>query len=209
MRLSSRRQFLTFAAASVAAAQMPNKNEGHMPELRLQSRIERDASALVLHYSIENQTVRDAYLLNRVQDQSLQTTPDIIYIGFDRQRRLIRASKEVPGIPPGMSPTMPLSPYVTPLRAKQTFQEIVRISLPVREYKAYRDVPETGRIVPYVGLLFVMGFYWSVPGMKERTQQIIPGVEVLIPTPPPGAQIEFGELSSAVMALDFPVLETT
>jgi hypothetical protein len=43
--------------------------------------------------------------------------------------------------------------------------------------------------------------------MKERTQEIVPGVKVLIPSPPPGKTLEFGELSSDLMMMDIPVVD--
>lgn len=180
-----------------------------MTELRLHTNLERAGDVLKLQYEVANQTTRDAYLLNRVHDQSLQTGPDLVYIEFNRERHLIRAYKKIPEIPAGVNPTMPISPYVTPLRAGRNFVETIRIALPIREFKAYTPVPEKGLIVSYSGLRFTLGYYWSAPGMTERAQQIVPGVEVLIPTPPPGTHIEFGEVSSGVMSFDIPVLETT
>jgi hypothetical protein len=187
---------------------MPRKKEQSVTELLLQTRLELTPDALLLRYSVENRAARDAYLLNRVHDQSLATNPDLIYIELDRERRVVRTYKKVPNIPKGMSPTMPAAPYITPLRAGQSFDETVRIALPVREYSAYAPAPERGRTVVYAALTFALGYYWSVPGMKERTQEIIPGVEALIATPPPGLRIEFGELSSNVLQANLPVLET-
>jgi hypothetical protein len=207
MPVISRRWFIAMAATSIGAAQIPRKEVG-MEELRMQTRLERVNDFLALHYEVESHSTRDAYLLNRINDLSLQTTPDLIYIELDHGRRLVRAYKKIPDIPPGMSPTMPIAPYVTPLRAGQKFNEVVRIRLPVREYLAYTAVPTEGRTVAYAGLTFTLGYYWSVPGMKERVQQIVPGVEVLIPTPPPAVHIEFADLSSHVMQLEFPVVET-
>jgi hypothetical protein len=194
-------------AAQTSDTQTSETQERSVAELRLSTRLEREGQVLVLRYRVDNPGPRDAYLLNRVHDQSLQTNPNLVYIDFDRQRRVVNAYKKIPGIPPGMNPTMPATPYVTPVRAGQAVEETVRIPLPVREFDAYAPVPEDGRTVSYAGLTFTVGYYWSVPGMKERSQQIIPGVEVLIPTPPPGTKIEFGELSSAT-ALEIPVWET-
>ena len=193
--------------ASACAVQTSDTQERSVAELRLVTRLEREGQVLVLRYRVDNPGPRDAYLLNRVHDQSLQTNPNLVYIDFDRQRRIVNASKKIPAIPPGMNPTMPATPYVTPVRAGQSVEETVRIPLPVREFNAYTPVPEDGRTVSYAGLTFTVGYYWSVPGMKERSQPIIPGVEVLIPTPPPGTKIEFAELSSST-ALEIPVLET-
>jgi hypothetical protein len=190
------------------AAQTPRKREQSVAELLFKTRLDLEKDVLMLHYDVENRAARDAYLLNRVHDQSLHTTPDLIYIDLDRDRRIVRAYKRVPAIPKGMSPTMPATPYVTPLRAGQSFSETVRINLPVHEFSAYVAMPENGRTVAYTGLTLTLGYYWSMPGMKERTQNIIPGVEVLIPTPPPGVRVEFGELSSEVLRADFAVWET-
>jgi hypothetical protein len=209
MRVFSRRSILASMAASVVVAQTVRQKEHPVPELPFHTRLEVTAKVLLLHYAVENRGSRDAYLLNRVHDQSLQTSPDLVYIELAHEQRVVRAYKNIPPIPPGMSPTMPAAPYVTPVRAGQSFRETVRMAVPVREYSAYAAVPEHGRTVQYAGLAFVLGFYWSVPGMKEHTQEIVPGVEVIIPIPPPGMGIEFGELSSGVMPGDFPVVETS
>ena len=179
-----------------------------MVELIFQAHLEVTGEHLLLHYSVQNRTERDAYLLNRVHDQSLQTNPNLVYIHLDRERRIVQASKKIPDIPPGMNPTMPAAPYVTALRSGQSMHETVQIPLPVREFSAYTALPEEGQTVTYRGLVFALGYYWSILGMKERTEQIIPGVEVLIPTPPPATHVEFGELKSDLMASDFKVLET-
>ena len=178
-----------------------------MADMRLVAGVKREADALLLEYRVTNQAPRDAYLLNRVHDQAMRTSPDLIYLELDRSRRLVNAYKKIPVIPQGMRPTVPAAPYVTPLRAGTTLTETVRIPLPVREFTAYGRIPENGRLMSYRGLWFTLGFYWSVPGMRERQQQIIPGVEVVVPTPPPGVQLEFGGLTSDAISLEIPVLE--
>jgi hypothetical protein len=208
MRLVSRRSLLALASAAASCVARSPTPGRRMADLQLLAHLERAGDALLLHYSVENNAARDAYLLNRVHDQSLQTTSDFVYIDFDRERRLVSAYKKVPAIPAGMAPTMPAAPYVTPLRAGQRFSETLRIALPVHEYSAYAPLPENGQPASYRGLRFTLGYYWSLPGMKERTQQIIPGVEALVTTPPPGSPIEFGELQSDVMPSNIPVVET-
>ncbi len=180
-----------------------------MADLQLHFRIQREADTLVLQYGVENPSQRDVYLLNRVHDQSLQTSPEMIYIELDRANRIVVAYKNIPEIPSGPPPTMPVAPYVTPVRAGARFAETVRIPLPVREFRAYTAVPEDGRPKTYAGLSFTLGYYWSVPGMQESTQQIVPGVEVIIPRNPPGTSLEFGTLTSGVQSLEIPVLEPT
>ena len=179
-----------------------------MSELRLQTRLEHAGNSIVVHYRVENNTPRDAYLLNRVSDASMRTRPDLIYIDLDHASRIVHTFKKIPDIPRGINVSMPTAPYVTPLRAGQTFEESVHIPLPIREFRAYTPIPQNGREVVYLGLTFTLGYYWTVPGMKEQTQQIIPGVDVTVPTPPPRAKIEFGQLSSAVMPADLQVVET-
>lgn len=178
-----------------------------MPELRLLTKLQQEGGFLVLSYGVDNQTNRDAYLLNRVPDQALRTSPDLVYIELKREQRLVSAYKKIPPIPPNMSPTMPVTPYVTPLRAGKRFMETIRIELPVREFSAYLPVPEKTRSAHYRGLVLTLGYYWAVAGMKERTQAIVPGVEVLIASPPPGTRLEFGELVSDIMQFDIPVME--
>jgi len=208
MRLLSRRKFLSFVpAAWPCLAQTPARKGRRMPELRVLTKLEQVGGLLVLSYGVDNQTNRDVYLLNRVHDQSLRTSPDLVYVEFNREQRLVSAYKKIPAIPPGLSPTMPAAPYVTPLRAGKRFMESIRIELPVREFSAYAPAPEKTRAAHYRGLIFTLGYYWSVPGMKERTLEIVPGVEAITTLAPPGTQLEFGETVSDVMQFDIPVME--
>ena len=176
-------------------------------DLKLHTRIEVSEGVLLLHYRVENLAQRDVYLLNRVPNRALEANPDIVYVELLRDQKLVAVSKKIPAIPPGMNPTMPIAPYVTAVRAGESFTETVRLPLPVHEYREYEEVQETGHTATYRAIQFTLAYYWSVAGMQERKQQIVPGVEVLIPQPPPGTQISVQELQGPVQSVEIAVFE--
>lgn len=178
-----------------------------MNELQLAAHVERVREILEIHYTVVNPTARDVYLLNRVHDHSLLTNPDLVYIELLHTSRVVNVYKDIPEIPVGMSPTMPISPYVTALRAAMSFAEVIHLKIPLQTENAYAPRPTNVRPSVYKGLSFSLGYYWSVPDVKEKTQEIVPGVEILIPTPPPKARMEFGVLHSGPFPIEIPVLE--
>jgi hypothetical protein len=177
-----------------------------MTDLRLTATAHVDSNTLSLTYSVENQSDRDAYLLNRVYDNTLLPRPELAYVELLPTTRCVRVYKDVPPIPEGFRPVMPHFPYVTPLRAKQSLTETLHLGVPVREFRAYVpkaiDLHETR----YQQLTFALGYYWSAPGMQEPVKALQDGVEVVVPRPPPGFRLEFGTLEASLQ-LTVGVLE--
>jgi hypothetical protein len=163
---------------------------------------------LLVTYSVLNPGPLAIYLLNRVPDVAMLTSPDLVYIQQRRDQKVLFLYKDIPPIPPGVSPTMPVAPYVTAVRSGERFEEVVRIDTPVREFSAYLPSPVGGDAVVYAGLQLELGYYSEVPGMQEREMQIVPGVKALIPSPPPGKSIELRKLTSPLVRLNVPVLES-
>jgi hypothetical protein len=163
---------------------------------------------LLVKYSVLNPGPLAIYLLNRVPDVAMLTSPDLVYIQQRRDQKVLFLYKDIPPIPPGVSPTMPVAPYVTAVRSGERFEEVVRIDTPVREFSAYLPAPVGGDAVVYAGLQLELGYYSEVPGMQEREMQIVPGVKALIPSPPPGKSIELRKLTSPLVRLNVPVLES-
>lgn|GEM_PF-3227147 len=161
---------------------------------------------LLMQYTVVNSSNRDVYLLNRVYDSSMQPKPDLIYIELLAGERTVHAYKDIPPIPEGFAPAMPHCPYVTPVRAHQRYAETVHIPAPVREFRAYFEQPSRLVEATYPLLSFSLGYYWSVPGMKEPTERLNSGVEVLLPEPPPRTKLEGGSLIER-SRLSIPVLE--
>jgi hypothetical protein len=212
MVVLGRRGFINaFIASAIGLLSQCNRRDTVSMDqpLRLAIQCEIRANTLLVHYGVQNQANLDVYLLNRLHDLGYKISPDLAYVELDRQKRLVYIYKKVPDIPPGVSPTMPISPFVTPLRAGARFDEIVHISLPIHECHAYPKIDphqQQGRSAVYHGLYFALQYYWSVPGMKERND-VVNGVPVIIPVSPPGTKLNPGILSSSVVSLDVPVIE--
>lgn len=177
-----------------------------MTDLRLTAKADVEHDQLLLTYSVENTSDRDAYLLNRVYDNSLLPRPELAYVELQHAERTLRVYKDVPPIPDGFRPVMPHFPYVTPLRAKQTLTETLPIPLPVREFRAYVKRATDFTEARYERLTFAIGYYWSAPGMQEPVKVLQNGVEVIVPRPPPGFRLEIGTLETR-LPLSVDVLE--
>lgn len=182
------------------------EEKARMADLHLTAEAHVDQGILSLTYRVENSSDRDVYLLNRVHDNSLLPKANIVYVELFRAERTLHAYKDVPPIPDGFSPVMPHFPYVTPLRAKQSVSETLSIPVPVREFRAY--VAKAPEVVEarYDRLRFSLGYYWSVPGMKEDTRKLQDGTEVVVPRAPPGFRLENGTLETS-LPLSVSVLE--
>lgn len=208
-----RRILLVGGFAAGMGGLLSGRTQGHMigtdQQLRLVTRFETKPATLILHYSVENKSSLDVYLLNRLHSRQYEVNPDLVYIDLNRPQKLVCLYKKIPPFPPGPSPIMPISPFVTPVRAGTHFMETVHIHLPIQEWTGYSDI-EQGKDVKsailYHSIHFAVQYYWSVPGMKEAGD-VVNGVPVIIPTPPPGTKLNFGILSSSVVSLDVTVSE--
>jgi hypothetical protein len=142
---------------------------------------------LVIQYTVRNRGHRDAYLLNRLHRASPpEMSSDIAYVELDRSQGVIEVSKRIADAPAtgGSGPPVPVAPYVTPVRAGQTFDETIRLALPVRIYREYgrspAPDPQRERVSEYRGVRLVLGYYWRDPGVTE-TSGIVLEQPVLIP----------------------------
>ena len=205
-----RREWLITGASLLPAAAAAAQKGVRMAEgLNLLTRVEISGEQLVLHYGVENRSTRDVYLRNRLHDFSRRIDANLAWIHLLTDRRLVWIFKDAPPVPPDMNVAMPIRPYVTPLRASKRFAESLRIALPVREVRAYETIPQDKRQerpATYAGLYFTLGYYWSVPGMKE-TEKDVNGTPVVVAQPPAGTQLQFGQLTSEVTSLELPVIE--
>jgi hypothetical protein len=183
------------------------RNEPMSTVLTLDVDVQLRAGELLVKYSVENTGDLTLYLLNRVPERSMTTSPDVVYIEFQRERRVVWLYKDIPAIPENVEPPMPIAPYVTAVRPHTRFEEVVHVPTPVREVLAYLPVPEEGHTATYGGLQLSIGYYWQVPGSREREIEVVPGVKALIPQPPPGTRTEVRTLVSRLVPLEIPVLE--
>lgn len=177
-----------------------------------------DGSELLLRYEVTNRDRRDLYLLNRLYRTTpeWELGPDVIYVHLDPERRTVWLNKKISDIPEGVLVNAPVAPFVTPVRAGDSFREEVRIPLPIREYRQYGfhgggPSPKALKGEPqeemYEQVYFSLGYYWRMEGTEEEIRNIR-GAEVVHPVAPPGSGFpEFGELKSEVDRIKIPVLE--
>lgn len=172
---------------------------------------------LILRYEVVNRDRRDLYLLNRLYRTTPEwdLSPDVIYVHLDLERRTVWLNKRIPDIPEGVLVNAPVAPFVTPVRAGESFREEVRIPLPIREYRQYgfhgggpspRALKGEPREETFGQVYFSLGYYWRMEGTEEEIRNIR-GAEVVHPVAPAGSGFpEFGELESEVHRIELPVL---
>lgn len=165
-------------------------------------------AVLTMVYRVENTSRETAWLLNRLWrgTPAVQISPQLIYVTFERATRTVRLAKELASLPTDRTVTTPVAPFVTGVRAGETFQETVRLSLPLVEYQEYDGARTQVRPARYGAVVFCLGFYWSAPGVTE-TQRVVGDTAVVLPVFPAGTRPVFGRLCTRPHALALPVLE--
>jgi hypothetical protein len=155
---------------------------------------ERD---LVVQYTVINHAERDLYLLNRLYRSTPEwtITPDIVYVELEPTNRVVLLSKKLADLPEGVSVTMPVAPFVSPVRGMTSFTEEVRIPIPVQQYRQYSITsrPAAAALKTYDYVDLTIGYYWRPPDTTEEVRQV-QGTAVIIPHTPAGARLEFGLL---------------
>lgn len=178
----------------------------------LQTHFAIEEGKLVILYQVTNQESRDAYLLNRLY----RTTPewkfdaDVVYIQPNPGTGEVWFYKKLADLPAKQpNPTMPVAPYVSPVRAGEVFREKITVALPVTPWEEYRDYKPVENHGPrmYSYGRFSLGYYWRPDGTEEE-ERSIQGTDVVFPVTPRGARIEFGQLESERVRIDLPVAET-
>jgi hypothetical protein len=180
-----------------------------MPDLSFVVKATADQKTLSVGYRVVNKSGRDAYLLNRLYRSTPEwlMSPDVVFIDFDRPAAVAHLSKRIPATPSGVNVTMPYTPFVSPVRANATFSEVIRLPLPLHEYKQFGNKPappdKEPRVVQFSHLILQVQYYWRPPATTEETRDV-QGTEVIVPRTPPGSHLEFGFLDSGSVAVSFP-----
>jgi hypothetical protein len=171
----------------VERAVQPNGGN-RMSQLAVEVGAEVRDGQLLIRYTVRNKDERDAYLLNRLPRGSPpKLSPDFAYVELDAKSRILVVSKRMASVPStGTSgPTVPVAPYVTPVRAGGAFTETIRLAIPVRIYREYgrspAPDPHGDRAVEYQGLRLVLGYYWRDPGVTETPGEAAGGEPVILP----------------------------
>jgi hypothetical protein len=176
---------------------MPNQ-----AQLKLETKFTQDDDALVISYRVTNPGPGDVYLMNRLIDTDLWSlTADNVLARVDRDSGVLELAKRLAEVPPDIG--NPESPLPTPLPAGETFSEVVRVPLPVREWDQYERARGTpGSNVSRVR--FVLGYHDKPPGTREEKDSYR-GFDFVQTTPPPGTNLTFGDVASDVVTLKTPV----
>ncbi|NOX54016.1 MAG: hypothetical protein GXP27_06160 [Planctomycetes bacterium] len=188
---------------------MVDKHNADPSSLSLTVTFNLTAHELQVHYCVRNKSARDIYLLNRLYKTipSFTIDPNFIYIHLEKEKRTVHLVKRIPDIPAGKRVAAPVSPFVTPVRAKSEFSENVRILVPVREYRQYSaGAKGSGVEVTYQFVDLTLGYYWREEGTKEELRRI-GNFQVVLPHLPPGKRPIFGELRTKPQRLPIKVLE--
>ncbi|MGA9997100.1 MAG: hypothetical protein WBP93_16905 [Pyrinomonadaceae bacterium] len=120
--------------------QKPVEASQPVSQVSLDAKIEVRDSDLFIKYFIKNQGERDIYAFNRLvrlsPDGSGKVDPDLAYVTFSDDLTAT-ISKSAQKIPSGLQVTQVESPYLTLVRAGETFQEEVKLPLPLTEHHPY------------------------------------------------------------------------
>jgi hypothetical protein len=195
-----------------AICQTPPKRKGTRmsDSLQLSASFLIEGNDLILNYQVTNQSVRDVYLLNRLYKTTPTwiMTPDVIYIHLDMATKTVWLNKKLADLPMGAGVTAPVAPYISPVRAGGTFQEKVRIPLPVSEYSQYGPAPtanaDPSSVQIFNQVFFSVDYYWKPDGTIEENRKI-QGTPVIFPRTPPSSPLQFGQLRTKLERINIPV----
>lgn len=182
------------------------------PDISMTTRVARDGEQLLVGYEVRNRSSHDIYLLNRLYRSSpaWRMDPSVVYVRLDKPTATVMLAKRIPDLPEGVSVTAPFSPFVTPVRASQTFRETFALPLPLVTYEQYaRKQPRpsgTTATATYRHVNFTIGYYIA-PEATIEEERDVQGSKVIIPKIPAGRRPEFSGLTSAVFDVAVPVLE--
>jgi hypothetical protein len=181
-------------------------------EIRLVAELTLAADRLVLSYEVENVGRSDIYLLNKVYRALPRPEIDenFAYVFLSRDGQLV-VEKDIPPVPPGLSPTSLVVPYMTVVRAGARFAETVELGVPVRQYIEYVDNsppgdPRSERIVTASGVVLALGYFVRPPGATERFEQAL-GQQIVLFHNPPGARARHERLLVGPIPVELPVFE--
>ena len=182
-----------------------------MDDLTFEVRAAVKDQQLVAGYRVTNHSRRDAYLLNRLYRSTpvWSVSSDIAFVEFDRASSLVQVSKRIPTLPPGMTANHPYKPFVTPVRSGQSFSEVIRLPIPLTEFKQFGNTPPVDDRAPEEimlrGLTLQIQYFWRPDGMEEVMVPVQGNVE-LMPKAPQGKGPELSVLQSAMLAINAPGL---
>jgi hypothetical protein len=200
-----------FAALLLMCSTPPGAKQDNMNGLlELSTDFKLQENSLILDYKVSNHASRDVYLLNRLYRSipEWDMSPNLVYIHLDPATKTVWLNKKIADLPSDFLVNVPVSPFVTTVRAGKVFREEVQVALPVREYRQYN--PGARHVAPrpaatFKQVYFTLGFYWRPEGTLEETREIH-GTRVIFPHTPPGKPLEFGELHTDMVRLDIPAL---
>lgn len=115
---------------------------------------------LQLTYRVENTTPHRAWLVNRLfrrRPAGFEVDPDVVYVGVD-SGPVLHLRKQLVEVPEHIDVEAPEVPYVTPVAAGESFEETVRVPLPVAPHAPYEPQDRADQAYVVEQLVFSLGY---------------------------------------------------
>ncbi|MYZ50445.1 hypothetical protein [Propylenella binzhouense] len=198
---------------SAAAPEHPAMAEnGPAPSFTAQIAVE--PNRLVIRYTVANTTPGTIYVTNKLHRAGAKRVidPNHVYARLEEDGTL-DVAKTMPAIPADRAPTNLVAPYMTALAPGARLSESVVLPLPLHPYLEYHDnspvTDEEGRaaLVRASGVRFRLGYFVPPAGAKPRSESAF-GVAVDNFRNPPGGRARYGELVSAKVRSEIPLVRT-
>lgn len=156
-------------------------------EVGQQSRLEAtlvrtDEHTLSLHYRFRNEDSRSVFLFNRlyhVIDEKGVYRTDVNLVNVEMDKEQIVISKKIVAVPIEIDVEKTVTPCVTQVRPRESFEETIMIALPLKPRNPYlsrRDSePKPTTSNQFVEIWFESGFFFASHGTDR--------LAVSVPTP--------------------------
>lgn len=181
-----------------------------MSDIEMKCEITLDGKDLYVDYEVANKGRFPIYLLNRLYSliPAIKIDPDIVYVHFNEDSKLIELAKVLPQLPNGYLVTSPYTPFVSAVASRTKFTERICAKLPLREFRQY--APElAGKEFEYIDkvwerIQFRVGYFEGTAEVQEEIREIA-GEQVVFPKFPFGHKAVHGILESQVFEGKIPV----
>lgn len=117
-------------------------------------------TALSLRYTVRNGSTSDAYLVNRLYrlgELGPEVDPGIVYITREDDGG-VTLRKQMLRVPSNIKVETPELPYVTRLAAGSSFEETLRVALPIMPYSPYELAQAPVSLGDITMLRFALGY---------------------------------------------------
>lgn len=125
------------------------------------SKVEVTAKTLILSYEVTNDTDYCLYLINRLFHREgsggFKVDTNLVYSDFEPPH-ILHLRKQMLAVPEEIDVETPEVPYVTSIAAGKSFQETIRLQLPIELHSPYRFPPPPPATYEVTQLVFSLGY---------------------------------------------------